>query len=158
MILWQTPPDDKIVVMGMSCSGKTKFALELRDHHYSCFDALFPWHLIETLGLSIEENLRFISKHFFVEEKSVLDGWHLSDKNCEILPDDVRKYVVYAPYEQIIDQYRVHVQDKDQHHPMFRKWYHEIDYPSLKARYFLNEGQFVETLESDFLTFLAHNQ
>jgi len=158
MILWQSPPDDKVVVFGMSCSGKTKFALEFDDHHYSCFDALFPWHLIETLGLSIDENLRFISDHFFVEEKCVLDGWHLSDKDGDILPDCARVYVVYAPYEQIIDQYRVPVQDRDQHRPMFRKWYHEINYPSFKSRYFLNEGHFKETTEDEFLTFLEHNQ
>ena len=52
--------NDKIVVFGQSCSGKTTFAKTLTDHEYYCFDALFQWHQIEGLGLSIEDNLKHI--------------------------------------------------------------------------------------------------
>lgn len=154
MISWNTPPDDKIVAMGMSCVGKTTFAKQITNHHYYCFDALFQWHMVETLGLSTKANLRHVSK-VCTGERYVLDGWHLSDPTAKLLPD-ASVYVVYATYSQIIEQYRIPVRCQEEHWSMFKKWYHEIDYPSLKSRYFLNEGQsdFAETSEGDFLQFL----
>jgi hypothetical protein len=50
------------------------------------------------------------------------------------------------------------VRDREEHRHMFHKWYHEIDYPSLKSRYFLNEGQFYETSQNDYFTFLERSQ
>jgi adenylate kinase family enzyme len=146
--------DDRVVVWGMSCVGKTTFAKQLTDHHYHCFDALFQWHIIEAMGLSTEANLRYISNSC-TAERYVLDGWHLSDSAGELLPD-ARVYVVYAPYDRIVEQYRVPVLRKEEHWPMFKKWYFEMDYPSLRSRYFLNEGHhnFAETSEDDFLQFL----
>jgi len=75
-----------------------------------------------------------------------------------LLPPGAVVYVVYAPYDQIIDQYRVPVRDREEHRHMFHKWYHEINYPSLKSRYFLNKGQFVEISEDDYLTSLERSQ
>lgn len=149
------PFDDKVVLFGQSCSGKTTFSKLLKEHNYYCFDELFQWHMVETLGLSTEANLCHVS-NFCTASRYVLDGWHLADKEGRWLPD-ASVYVVYATYNQIIEQYRIPVSRQEEHWSMFKKWYHEIDYPSLKSRYFLNEGQghnFVETSEGDFLQFL----
>lgn len=151
-----TPLDDKIVVFGQSCSGKTTFARQL-EHHYYCFDALFEWHTIETLGLSIAANLKHLSKTC-TESRYVLDGWNLADKEGKYLPEGTVVYVVYAPYEQIIEQYRIHVNDPDEFRPMFRKWYYEIEYPRLQSRYFANEGTFIERTEEEFISFLEQSQ
>ena len=151
-----TPLDDRIIIWGMSCSGKTTFAKsvsELYGHTHHCFDFLFPWHLIETFGLSITEALRHVSNK--CQGNFVLDGWHLADKNGKLLPKDAKVYVVYATYEQIIKQYRVPVDTS--HLFMFKKWY-GIDYAGLQARYFENTGQFVERTRDDFTSMLALHQ
>lgn len=155
----KSPLDDRIIVFGMSCSGKTTFARQLIGHHYYCFDAMFHWHIIETLGLSSEVNLRHIAQQC-IQPKYVLDGWHLSDKVGQFLPEGASVYVVYAPYDQIIRQYRVEVDHFDQHIQMFDKWYKQINYAGLpNVRYFLNCGDFVETSAQDFFILLqANNQ
>lgn len=137
--------DDKIVVFGMSCSGKTTFSKTLEDHFYYCFDAMFRWELVETLGVSIEANFKKIQQTC-TADKFVLDGWHLADKECRFLPEGARVYVVYAPYDQIIEQYRVDVWSHEQHRPMYHRWYKEIDYEKLNARYWkcLGDSLFVE--------------
>lgn len=147
-----------IIVMGMSCVGKTTYAQTLKDHIYYCFDALFPWNDIESLGLSTEEGLKHV-RDSCVDPKFVLDGWHLSDPTGELFPP-AEVHVVYAPYDQIISQYRVPVEDHNQHRPMFRKWYHDIKYPSFQRSSFIqNDGHsFVETSLEDFLTFLKRNR
>src|SRR5574343_192042 len=114
--------DNKIVVFGMSCSGKTAFAKQLNGYKYYCFDELFHWHDIETLGLSFEANLNYI-KELCVEEKFVLDGWYLGDKIGRYLPRDSVVYVVYASYDEIIGQYRVGVLDRNEHRQMYYRWY-----------------------------------
>lgn len=152
MILFNSPPDQQIIVFGMSCSGKTTFAKQF--DHYLCFDALFPWHMIETLGLSISQALEYVSAHCC--PPFILDGWHLSDIGGKYFPNGTRVYVVYAEYEKIISQYRVKVYDKMDYMPMFRKWY-EIDYDSLNARYFYNQGDFIETSKSQFETIKSMN-
>ena len=127
----------------MSCSGKTTFAKQLKDHKYYCFDALFHWHMIETFGLSIENNLKDIS-NTCQGDKYVLDGWHWSDQSH--LPESSRVNVIYSSYDIIIDQYRVPVDRKDQHLSMYKKWYQGIDYQALGARYYRNDGKnFQET-------------
>lgn len=157
MVRFLSPPDDRIVVFGQSCSGKTTLAkqiVETHKHAYYCFDAYFHWHAIETLGLSISANLRYLNE-ICVAKKFVLDGWHLADKHGEFLPVDTRIYVVYAPYQQILRQYRVPVRHQEEFLGMFRRWYYEINYPSLRTRYFLNtEEGFCETEESEFSLFL----
>lgn len=150
------PPDDRIVVMGMSCSGKTTFAAQLQSHQYFCFDALFPWHEIETFGLSISEALSYVSKS--CKQPFVLDGWHLADREGRHMPCGATVYVVYAPYQQIVDQYRVSVYDRMEYLPMFRKWYYDVDYVALGARYFNNRGDFAETTGQEFKDFLEHNR
>ena len=144
------PLDDKIVVYGMSCSGKTTFALELKEHPYCCFDALFPWDQLETMGLSIRNAAQTVlescGNHF------VLDGWSLygGTPNANV-------YVVYAPYTAIIAQYRIEVTDPDEYRGMYKKWYLDIDYQSLNARYFLNNDNFIETTYDDFSALVSVN-
>jgi hypothetical protein len=144
---------DRIIVMGMSCVGKTTFA-KLLPNRYICFDALFPWHQIEGFNLSISEALAHVN--WFCTNDFTLDGWHLSDPTGLYFPWDCMVYVVYAPYEKIIGQYRVEVTDPNQHRPMFDKWYRGVDYPRLRCpvRYFENTGDFEERSVTDFYTFL----
>jgi len=149
---------DKIVIMGMSCVGKTTFAKQLIDHHYYCFDALFQWHTIETLGLSVCAELNYLREQCSAD-RFVLDGWHLADKSGVFLPPDSCVYVLYADYDRIIAQYRVPVDYHDIHRPMFKKWYFDLDYSRFKkVRYFENTGSFIERTQQDYLLFLERSR
>lgn len=132
----------------MSCAGKTFFSQKLKEHHYYCFDALFEWHIIETFNLNPNKNLEKI-KHICKDEKYVLDGWCLSDKDGLYLPVDAKVYVIYSTYENIINQYRTPFEYRDQFLLMYKKWY-SIDYNKINARYFFNQGVFTETNFSDY--------
>lgn len=144
--------DDKIVIFGQSCVGKTTFASKLLYHHYYCFDAMFHWHDIENFGLSIQSNLKTI-KEFCKEDKFVLDGWSLCDKEGVFLPKDAAVYVVYSSYEKIISQYRIEVIDPEEFKMMYEKWYNYVDYTIFgKVRYFLNSGEFTETNRDKFVS------
>lgn len=142
MIVELEPLDNKIVLMGMSCVGKTTFAKQLKDHHYYCFDAMFHWRVIETFGLPVDDNLEEISKSC-IAGKYVLDGWTLADSIGQFVPKDSRVYVIYAPYDQVIDQYRIPYSSRDEFRKMYSNWY-GLNYKALEARYFRNEGLFVE--------------
>lgn len=142
------PHSDRIIVWGMSCVGKTTFAKLIIDHEYFCFDAMFNWHLIETLGLSIETGLKHISGICNTVPKFVLDGWNLADKTGSLFPTGVTAYIVYDDYDSIIRRYRVPVENKTQHLPMFCKWY-DIKL-SVPVRYFRNGTDFTETTEDEF--------
>lgn len=154
-IIFLKPPDDRIVVWGQSCSGKTTFSLQL-DNHYYCFDALFKWHIIETLCLSTDRCL-LNAVDQIKHEKFVLDGWHLSDKTGKLLPNNVSCYLIYAEYEQIISQYRALVVTKDQYWLMFKEWYCFVNYENLPGiRYFFNNGDnFIETEQNSFNEFVS---
>jgi len=147
---------------GMSCVGKTTFAQTLKDHEYYCFDALYPWHLIETLNLSISRSLKSVADHC-VATKFVLDGWTLADTAGSLFPDNVTVYVVYRPYIEIISQYRKDVSNVNEYRPMFKKWY-TVDFSKYAAvRYFRNSGIFEETDDSEFKRVIeasvsVHNQ
>lgn len=147
------PLDDRVVLFGQSCAGKTTFASLLSDRTYYCFDAMFHWHLIETLGLSIEANLQYVKDHC-TADRYVLDGWHLADKRGRFLPPGAMIYVVFAPYETIIAQYRIPVTRPDEHRAMHRRWYQEVQYSDFGARYFLNDGDFSEITQDQFYAFL----
>lgn len=150
--------DDRIVLFGMSCSGKTTLAKTIYTHEYYCFDSLFQWHCIETFGLSITENFKYIQNQC-VADKFVLDGWHLADSKGEYLPEGVVVYVVWAPYDHIVSQYRVKVYEHEEHRSMYKKWYLDIDYNRFSGiRYFSNLGKFEEISQNDFITFSRHNQ
>lgn len=133
----------------MSCVGKTTFA-KLTEYEYYCFDALFPWHQIETFGMSITKALLHVAKSC-VANQFILDGWHTSDLECKLLPQ-TSVYVIYSSYNHIIDQYRTLVLDREEHFSMYTKWY---SYKNLKARYFLNQGDFIETSFQDYLDFIS---
>lgn len=153
MIEASKPHADGIVIYGMSCSGKTTLANSLLSHQYFCFDAMFHWHDIETLGLSITENLRTINENIEVASgRWVLDGWHLADAKCQLVPTDATIYVVFARYPDIINQYRVVVSDPQEHLGMYRKWYSPGNFSGLsEVRYFYNNGSdFLETDETEF--------
>ena len=130
----------------MSCSGKTYFA-NLLEHQYFCFDAIFPWHQIETLGLSTSAALENVSKK--MSDRCIVDGWHLSDIEGKHFPEGTTRYVIYCSYKQIIDQYRVEVVQFMQHFHMYEKWY-PVDFKG-ETRYFRNNSDFVETSKEEYL-------
>lgn len=138
----------KVVIFGMSCVGKTTMATLMKEHAYVCFDALFNWHLIEALGLSISTSLNHAADACRSHPKFVLDGWHLSDAVGELLPRGTTAYVLHAPYENVIRQYRVPVSDPLDHVPMYRKWY-DTRYRSfaVPVRYFVNEGDQIREVD-----------
>ena len=152
MIRELQPLDDRIVLFGQSCVGKTTFAEALSSHRHYCFDSMFHWWTIESLGLPVDVNLQEVSKNC-TAEKFVLDGWTLADESGDYLPLGAKVYVIYAPYEQIISQYRIPVGDPEEFRLMFNKWY-GVNYKTLGARYFRNEGLFVETGEEEFYSLL----
>ena len=144
------PLDDKITVFGMSCSGKTTFAQKLVDHHYYCFDAMYPWHTIETFGMSITSALTRVASQC-ISDKFVLDGWQTSDLEGRLLPESV-VYVVYTSYEEIIEQYRISLTLPMSCFHMFQRWY---SYSNHNARYFLNRDDFVETTYDEYRDFIS---
>lgn len=149
--------DEKIVIWGQSCVGKTTMASLLTEHHYYCFDHLFRWHEIESLGLCPVQNLKHFGE-YCTASKYVIDGWSLIDPDGSLMPDGSVVYVVYAPYDQIIQQYRIPVESYIQHRHMFERWYGQVPYSQMRRiRYFLNDGDFCETTPEDYITFLRRN-
>jgi adenylate kinase family enzyme len=150
--------DDKIVLFGMSCAGKTYFANNyLEDHTYYCFDAMFNWHGIETMGLSISANMKALVRQC-KSERYVLDGWHLCDKQGEYIPEDATVYVIYADYARIVDQYRIEVNHPEEYRSMFHKWYSGVTYHTFpRVRYWENTGNFLERPYEAFQAFLFRN-
>lgn len=149
MINLLSPIDEKIVLFGQSCVGKTTFSTLLKDHKYYCFDALFPWHLIETFNLSISSTLRNIKCY---NDSYVLDGWHTSDLEGDLIPTKSKIYVIYSEYETILKQFPREVNYKELFH-MFEKWY---SFEKLNARYFYNKGDFQETTFVEYKTFIKN--
>jgi GTPase SAR1 family protein len=141
--------DDKIILYGMSCSGKTTFAQLLKNHKYFCFDAFFHWHEIESLGLSAKNSLQKIVEMLSHEEKYVLDGWHLSDKSLSLIPLDAKVYVIYSDYDSIIKNYRTPIYGPLAFDNMYNEWYWNLE--AKISRYIRNEGCFRETSVDEFL-------
>ena len=147
---------DRIVIMGCSCVGKTTMAQQIQERPYVCFDALYPWHHIETLGLSLSAAMSHVRDQCEQFPTFVLDGWNLCDVEGEYFPEDVCVYVLYASYQQVVSQYRVPVDFYEQHRHMFDKWY-GIPYENYpNVRYFENNwGSFRECFIDDFRHFLS---
>lgn len=141
---------DRIVIYGMSCVGKTTFAKQI-NRPYICFDALFPWHMMETLGLPFDAAMQQVKDECESNTRFVLDGWHLGDQEGRYLPQDATVYVLISPYDKIIEQYRVSVDDPNQHRSMFKQWY-SIKYPSPTRYFTASDGSFVEITNFDFVT------
>lgn len=150
MINFLKPVDNKIIVLGQSCSGKTTFA-KLLENHYYCFDALFPWHIIETFNLSIIKALEDINLQC-KENCYVLDGWHTADLNCDLTPKDSNLYVVYTEYNNIVKNFPREINHKELIY-MFKKWY---SFDKTNARYFYNNGDFFETTIDQYKEFISY--
>lgn len=134
----------------MSCSGKTTFAKQL-DVPYICFDALFPWHQIETFGMSITSALGYVAKK--CSDQFVLDGWHTADLKGNYLPS-CTVYVIYTEYNRVLRQYPRQALHHLEYFPMFKKWY---SYASIESRYFYNQGDdFIETNLQDYCNFVSN--
>lgn len=118
--------NNKIIVWGMSCVGKTTYAKSL-NLPYFCFDYLFPWSLVETFSdLSIEKALEYVVTECEKSSDYILDGWHLSDIEGKFIPQDCQVHVLYDHHHNIIDRYRVSIVSLDNHREMYRKWYGAI--------------------------------
>lgn len=141
---------DRIVIFGQSCVGKTTFAKQI-NRPYICFDALFPWHMMETLGLPFDAAMQRVKDECEFNSKFVLDGWHLGDKEGRYIPQDTTVYVLISSYEKIIEQYRIPVDYPEQHRSMFRQWY-SIKYPSPTRYFTVRDGSFIEIDNCDFVT------
>lgn len=141
------PLDDKIVLYGMSCSGKTTFATNVKGHRYICFDEFFPWHDIETLGISAKQYL--IKIRDMLSDKCILDGWHLSDKNFNLLSKEIKVYAVYSEYDFIVNNYRGKINGPLAYENMYDLWYTR----DLKVdKYIRNKGNcFIETSFDEYL-------
>lgn len=70
---------------------------------------------------------------------------------CADIPMGFQPYVIYAPYDQIVAQYRVPLDSHEEVRQMFWKWYR---FPVNNARYFRNDGDFIETTKVGFELFL----
>jgi hypothetical protein len=160
------PHSPKIVIFGVSCSGKTTLARLITTHAYTNFDALFHWHALETLGASIDLNLQEVRKSC-IAPKFVLDGWHLADPTGEFLPIGSAVYVVYTSYLRVSENYqnrsawRGYEKTFWQHAPMFHKWYFEVPYHEMTVpvRYFENlEDEFAERDRRQYDDFLERNR
>lgn len=148
---------ERIVIFGMSCSGKTTFAKQILSHKYLCFDRLFKWHLIETLNLSITENLLAVRTECEKYDKFVLDGWHLAGMQPNLLPSNSTVYVLYCDYEKVLSNYQLRAGEHSEHWSMFWRWYGQ-DFSPFNPRYFVNSGSFVETSHECFSSFLEHSR
>lgn len=112
---------------------------------------MFDWGSVETLGLPPSAILSEIGR-VCDQDKFVIDGWHLSDSEGEHMPVGSVVYVVYAPYEKIISQYRIPVNNPEEYRNMFAKWY-SIDYARFPGvRFFENTGDFEERTYEDFVS------
>lgn len=140
--------DQRIICWGMSCVGKTTFAKQLFQE-YIAFDSLYPWHLIETLGLSTSAALLYVKETCESKATFVLDGWNLADKTGVFFPHNICVYVIYAHYDKIINQYRIPVEYFDQHKPMYKQWY-KINFLEPRRYFYSGENEFYETSVSEF--------
>ena len=74
-----------------------------------------------------------------------------ADTRGRRLPEGAVIYVLFAEYSRIVSQYRVPIISVEDYRAMYRRWY-EIDYASFPAtRYFLNEDDFTEVPQTEFL-------
>jgi hypothetical protein len=142
---------NKIVILGMSCVGKTTFAKSLGRQYY-CFDMMFQWHQIETFGLSLSENLKFVQTTC-VGDRFVLDGWNLADAYGEFFPVGATPCVVFSSYDRILGQYRIPVMSRSEYAPMYLNWY-GLDFERFRnVCYIENCGEFVERTADYFRSF-----
>jgi GTPase SAR1 family protein len=137
--------DDQIVLMGMSCVGKTTFASVLKERGYavSHFDAQYTYNLTGLAGVSRIKNWARIIRG--CEGKFVLDNWTTEDKLGQVLYEakpDACIYVLYDLYPNILDRYRVPVTGEDAHFMMYKKMYSEVPFEDYKrVRFFRVHGQ-----------------
>ncbi len=153
MIQTLSPLDDKLVLMGMSCVGKTSMAHELKTHQYYSFDAQFKYGL-KVPGISRKKNWQLILDRC-TENKFVLDNWSTEDvlgKTIYHKYPDACICVVFDRYQDILRRYRVPVTGKDAHYKMYEKMYCEIPFEDYqRVRYFRwDQGNYVEYLEKEF--------
>lgn len=119
----------------MSQVGKTTYAKSLNLTHY-CFDYMFPWAELESFPeLSIDKALKNITNILNKQDGYVLDGWHLSDIDGNLLPEDCEIHVLYDHHQNIIDRYTAPVVALDNHREMYKKWYGDIN-DSIRTKFY----------------------
>ena len=132
------PMDNQIVLMGMSCVGKTHFAYRFKgDYKIHHFDAEYKYNL-NLPGVSKLRNcLNIIGE---CGDKFILDNWTTEDKVGALLYEKKPNaciYVIYDTYRNILDRYRVPIVGEDAHYTMYKKMYTEIPFEKYKnTRFF----------------------
>lgn len=154
------PLDPQIVLMGMSCVGKTTFAKSLKDHPVHHFDAQYTYNLTGLPGVSRVKNWRRIIRN--CGDRFVLDNWTTEDELGRVLYEskpDACIVVLFDTYPSILDRYRVPVVGEDAHFMMYKKMYTEMPFESYKkVRYFEVDGPiYREHSTEGFRSFIRDN-
>lgn len=139
MLKLLSPLDDKLVLMGMSCVGKTTLASSLVREGYvlHSFDYRYKYHLSGLPGVGKRRQWEKIIGDC-VEPRFVLDNWTTEDRLGGILFDkcpDACLVVLFAGLADILKRYRVPVKGKDAHKTMYDKIYRSTpfeEYPKVR--------------------------
>ncbi len=132
------PLHDKLVLMGMSCVGKTIFSQKLPRKHHS-FDAQYRYRLSGLPGVSKKRQWERIIRGCR-EDRFVLDNWSTEDRLGEVLYGecpDACLVVLFDSLSNILERYRVPVTAEDGHASMWTKMYCETPFHEYRrVRYF----------------------
>lgn len=147
------PVPDRVVLMGMSCVGKTTLAARMDRVHHS-FDSQYRYGSIGLPGLSSSRQWRRIARGCG-EDRFVLDNWSTEDTLGEVLYSVLPEaciLVLFDRYEDILARYRVPVRGDDRHRMMYDKMYLHTPFDRYRsARYFrADSGVYAER---DFASF-----
>lgn len=124
------PLHDKLVLMGMSCVGKSTFAAQLKDHKHHSFDARYRYNLDGLPGISKRKQWERIARGC-TEPRWVLDNWSTEDLFGETLfsvHPDACVVVLFDSLPNILKRYRVPVTAQDGHLGMWSKMYRETPF------------------------------
>jgi hypothetical protein len=133
------PLDDKIVLMGMSCVGKTTLGQKLKSEGRTLyhFDPQYNYKLAGMVGFSPRKNLKKIIQNCPADQ-FVLDNWSTEDKQGALLYEECPEAcicVVFDTYPNILARYRCDVKGEDGFYMMYEKMYCKVpfeEYPRVR--------------------------
>jgi hypothetical protein len=136
------PLPPKIVLMGMSCVGKSTFAQILakdQGYAYHSFDVQYNYKRNTLPGVSKQKQWKTILS-YCVEDQWVLDNWSTEDFLGTTLYEAQPHaciVVLYDKYVNILERYRVPVRGEDAHKMMFVKMYIQTPFADYRSVRFL---------------------
>lgn len=136
-----SPLGDKLVLMGMSCVGKTTLASSLapRGYAHRSFDAVYTYSLASLSGVSRRRDwARIISS--CTEDRFVLDNWTTEDPCGETLYSvcpTACVVVLFDARENVLGRYRAPVTAEDRHRGMYDKMYRRTPFEAYRRVRFL---------------------